>query len=103
MAQIRNDQKRIAAIARMRFGVFTPWKICTKITQGAALASEGKACLDPGTFIFTNLYGNRRSKFRGFQGILADGAVPCLNSKPAAFASPLNPRKSQAAEQRPLL
>ena len=39
----------------MRFGVFTPWKICTNITQGPALGSGGRACLDPGTFIFTNL------------------------------------------------
>ena len=44
----------IAAKARMRFEVLTPWKICTNITQGPALASGGRACLDPEPFIFTN-------------------------------------------------
>ena len=34
------------------------------MTQGPALASGGRTCLDPGTFIFTTFYGKRSAKFQ---------------------------------------
>src|SRR5262245_35842442 len=52
----------IAAKARMRFEVLARWKICTNMIQGPALASAGRACLDPGRFIFTNLLREAISK-----------------------------------------
>ena len=52
--------------------MFTPSKIFTNIAQGPALGSGERACLDPGTFISTNLLREREVEVsripRNFRG-----------------------------------